>query len=136
MMEFVQKFGDIAPHALGLVGQVNQGQMKPVISKIRDFYLSAMTKEQDLKKRLERVVYGMIQMLGDTMFNYPIDRMIKMQGNKAYSPVWVYQYNYKHNHSLANFDVTNPGEVNIRLNNLEFLYHISFLRFSNLIWLG
>jgi len=111
MMEFVQKFGEIAPHALGLVGQVNQGQMKPVISKIRDFYLSAMTKEEDLKKRLEKVVYGMVQMLGDTMFNYPIDRMIKMQGNKAHSPVWVYQYNYKHNHSIANFDVTNPAQI-------------------------
>jgi len=111
MMEFVQKFGEIAPHALGLVGQVNEGQMMPVISKIRDYYLSAMTKEEDLKKRLEKVVYGMIQMLGDTMFNHPIDRMVKMQGNKAYSPVWVYQYNYKHNHSLAYFDVANPGQV-------------------------
>lgn len=111
MVEFVKKFGDIAPHALGLVGQVNEGQMKPVLKKIRDFYLSAMTKEEDLKKRLEKVVYGMNQMLGDTMFNYPIDRMVKMQGNKAYSPVWMYQYNYKHNHSLAFMDVANPGEV-------------------------
>eukprot|EP00091_Calanus_sinicus_P022567 TRINITY_DN7216_c0_g1_i1.p2 TRINITY_DN7216_c0_g1~~TRINITY_DN7216_c0_g1_i1.p2 ORF type:complete len:237 (-),score=63.23 TRINITY_DN7216_c0_g1_i1:318-1028(-) len=111
MMEFVKNFGDIAPHALGLVGQVNEGQMKPVLKKIRDFFLSAMTKEEDLKKRLEKVVYGMNQMLGDTMFNYPIDRMVKMQGNKAYSPVWMYQYNYKHNHSLAYMDVANPGEV-------------------------
>jgi hypothetical protein len=45
------------------------------------------------------------------MFNYPIDRMVKMHGNKAYSPVWMYQYNYKHNHSLAYMDVANPGEV-------------------------
>jgi len=111
MVEFVKNFGEIAPHALGLVGQVNEGQMRPVVKKIRDFYLSAMTKEEDLKKRLEKVVYGMSQMLGDTMFNYPIDRMVKMQGNKEYSPVWVYQYNYKHNHSLAWMDVANPGEV-------------------------
>ena len=47
MMEFVKNFGDIAPHALGLIGQVNKGQMKPVLGKIRDYYLSAMTKEED-----------------------------------------------------------------------------------------
>ena len=52
MVEFVKNFGEIAPHALGLVGQVNEGQMRPVVKKIRDFYLSAMTKEEDLKKRL------------------------------------------------------------------------------------
>jgi len=111
MVEFVKSYGEIAPYALGLVGQVNEGQMKPVLKKIRDYYLSAMTKEEDLKKRLEKVVYGMNQMLGDTMFNYPIDRMVKMQGNKEYSPVWMYQYNYKHNHSMAFMDVANPGKV-------------------------
>merc|ERR1711971_1190766 len=41
----------------------------------------------------------------------PIHRMVKLQGNKAHSPVWVYQYNYKHNHSLAFFDPQNPGQV-------------------------
>ena len=111
MVEFVKNYGEIAPYTLGLVGQVNEGQMKPVLKKIRDYYLSAMTKEENLEKRLEKVVYGMNQMLGDTMFNYPIDRMVKMQGNKEYSPVWVYQYNFKHNHSLAFMDVTRPGKV-------------------------
>ena len=29
------------------------------------------------------VVTGTVQMLGDSMFNYPIDRMVKLHGNKV-----------------------------------------------------
>ena len=54
--------------------------MLEVLAKIRDFYLSALTKEKDMKARLEKVVSGIVNMLGDSMFNYPIDRMVKMQG--------------------------------------------------------
>ena len=91
--------------------QVKTGEMEMVLKKIKDFYLSALVKEDNLEKRLENVVSGMINMLGDANFNYPIDRMVKLQGNKEHSPVWVYQYNYKHNHSLANFDPVTPGQV-------------------------
>jgi len=111
MSEFLSKFEDVARHSLGLVGQVKKGEMESVLKQIKEFYLGALTKEQDLKKRLDSVVYGMINMMGDAMFNYPIDRMVKLQGNKDHSPVWVYQYNYKHNHSLAYFDPLNPGSV-------------------------
>merc|ERR1711936_1208625 len=58
--------------------------MQDVLRQIKEFYLGALTKEQDMKK---------------------------LQGNKDHSPVWVYQYNYKHNHSLAYFDPVNPGQV-------------------------
>jgi len=111
MSEFLSKFEDVARHSLGLVGQVSKGEMQKVLKEIKEFYLGALTKEQDLKKRLESVVYGMVNMMGDAMFNYPIDRMVKLHGNKEHSPVWVYQYNYKHNHSLAYFDPLNPGQV-------------------------
>ena len=111
MSEFLSKFDDVARHSLGLVGQVSRGDMQDVLRQIKEFYLGALTKEEDMKKRLESVVYGMVNMMGDAMFNYPIDRMVKLQGNKDHSPVWVYQYNYKHNHSLAYFDPVNPGQV-------------------------
>ena len=111
MSEFLSKFDEVAPHTLGLVGQVKEGEMEGVLSKIKDFYLGALTKESDLKKRLDSVVYGMVNMLGDAMFNYPLDRTVKLHGNKEHSPVWVYQYNYKHNHSIAYFDPANPGQV-------------------------
>ena len=101
MEEFINKFRDIAPMALGLTDQVNEADSKDVLAKIRDFYLGALTTEKDLEKRLDKVVSGMVNMLGDSMFNYPIDRMIKMQGNKEYTPTWVYVYNYKHEHSLT-----------------------------------
>jgi len=111
MSEFLSKFDEVAPLTLGLVDQVKEGDMESVLSKIKDFYLGALTKETDLKKRLDSVVYGMVNMLGDAMFNYPIDRTVKLHGNKEHSPVWVYQYNYKHNHSLAYLDPANPGKV-------------------------
>lgn len=132
MVEFVQNFGEIAPYTLGLIEQVNEGQMKPALKKIKDYYLNAMTKEENLEKRLEKVVTGMNQMLGDTMFNYPIDRMVKLQGNKPFSPVWMYQYNYKHDHSLAYMDVQNPGEVCSKLNSHHKSYYV--FRFTNQIW--
>ena len=47
----------------------------------------------------------MVNMLGDSMFNYPIDRMVKMQGNKEFTPTWMYVYNYKHEHALTYLDV-------------------------------
>ena len=31
------------------------------------------------------LISGLIFMLGDTMFNYPIDRMVKLHGNKAFN---------------------------------------------------
>jgi len=106
MIDFMAKFGEVAPLALGLVDQVNEGQMKPLVNKVKDYYLSALHEEKNLEERLNKVVTGLINMFGDTMFNYPIDRMVKLQGNKAHTPVWMYQYNYKHNHSLANFDAS------------------------------
>ena len=81
MEEFIHKFREVAPLALGLPGQVNPEDEKEVLGKIRDFYLSALTTEKDMKTRLEKVVLGTVNMLGDSMFNYPIDRMVKMQGD-------------------------------------------------------
>jgi len=111
MLEFVRKFDEVARHSLGLVNQVKTGEMSLVLRKIKDFYLKSLVNEKDMEKRLESVVSGMINMLGDANFNYPIDRMVKMQGNKEHSPVWVYQYNYRHNHSLAYFEPNTPGKA-------------------------
>lgn len=111
MVEFLKNFDDVAIHTLGLENQVKSGDMAMVIKKIKEFYLSGMVKETDPQKKLDSVTSGMVNMMGDALFNYPIDRMVKLQGNKAHSKVWVYQYNYKHNHSLAFFDPQNPGQV-------------------------
>jgi len=111
MLDFIKNFNELAPHALGLKGQVKEGQMDAVIKKVKDYYLSALTKEKDLKIRLERVITGIVNMLGDTMFNYPIDRMVKLHGNKPFSPTWMYQFNYKHGHSLAVLDPKNGPEL-------------------------
>ena len=45
---------------------MNEGQMKPVLVKIRDYYMGALTSETDLKVRLERTVIGMVNMFGDS----------------------------------------------------------------------
>jgi len=124
MQEFVNNFRTLAPGALGLNGQVNEGQMKPVLAKIRDYYMGALTSETDLKVRLERTVIGMVNMFGDSMFNYPIDRMVKMQANKAHSPVWMYEYNYKHDHSLVLLEAAlNGKKIEEPLKNLKRSTH-------------
>lgn len=111
MAELLKDFDKIAPLALGLKDQVREDQMGDMMNKIKRYYLSALTTEEDLEKRLRKTVSGLIFMFGDTMFNYPIDRMVKLHGNKEHSPVWMYEFNYKHNHSLAFFDLKNPGKV-------------------------
>jgi len=113
MVDFLKNSEEAIFHSLGLENQVSKDDKKDVIKKIKEFYLSALVKETDMEKRLEKVVSGMINMFGDATFNYPIDRMVKLQGNKEHSPVWMYQYNYKHNHSLSFFDPQNPGKFKI-----------------------
>ena len=61
----------------------------------------------------------MVDMFGDTMFTYPVDRMVKMHGNKDHCPVWLMTFSYPHNHSLAYFDPANPGEVGRALNRMN-----------------
>jgi len=111
MAELLKDFNNVGPLALGLNGQVREDEMEEMLSKIKRYYLSALVNEEDLEKRLRKTVSGLIFMLGDTMFNFPIDRMVKLHGNKEYAPVWLYQFNYKHNHSLAAFDLNNPGKA-------------------------
>jgi len=111
MGELIKNFDRIAPLALGLQDQVREDEMVPMLQKIKQYYLNALVNEEDLDKRLQKTIGGLISMLGDTMFNFPIDRMVKLHGNKEHSPVWMYQFNYKHNHSLAAFDNNNPGKV-------------------------
>ena len=112
MDEFLQKFDDVGRHSLGLVNQVKSEDMGMIMGRIKDFYLSDLvTMETHPGKRLESVASGMVDMMGDAMFNYPIDRMVRLLGSKENSPVWMYQYNYKHNFSLAFFDPANPGQV-------------------------
>ena len=41
---------------------------------------------------------------------YSKDYYLKDYYLKDYAPVWMYEFNYKHNHSLANFDPANPGQ--------------------------
>jgi hypothetical protein len=54
-------------------------------------------------------VEGMVAMLGDSMFNYAVDRMVKLHAKKvvalgflAFSPL------LKCNHGRRNFKETNP----------------------------
>jgi len=121
MAYFLKNFDEIAPYALGLKDEVREDEMQEVINKIKKYYLFALTEEKDLDKRLKSVVQGMIHMFGDTMFNFAIDRMAKLHGNKDYAPVWVYVFNYKSDHSLAMFDSKNPGKVLKKDQQLELL---------------
>jgi len=110
MLEMVKNFNSIAPHALGLVNEVPEGKMEDVVMKIKQKYVDA-TKLTDGEAKFKKIVTGMIAMFGDAQFNYPVDRMVKLHGNKDYAPVWMMTFSYAHNHSLAYFDPANPTEV-------------------------
>jgi len=110
MLDLVKNFNSIAPHALGLVNEVPEGKMDEIVMKIKQKYVDA-TKLTDPEAKFKKIVTGMIAMFGDAMFNYPVDRMVKMHGNKDYAPVWMMTFSFAHNHSLAYFDPANPGEV-------------------------
>jgi len=111
MSEFLKDFKNIAPHSLGLVDQVAEDDMEEVVDKMKTFYLTDPFKVQDVDERLTKVITGLQNMLGDSMFNYPIDRTIKLSANKEHAPVWLYEFNYKHNHSLTRFSTQGSGGV-------------------------
>merc|ERR1719206_724047 len=50
MEEFINKFRDVAPLALGLTDQVNEADSKEVLAKIRDFYLGALRRKRTWRK--------------------------------------------------------------------------------------
>ena len=109
--EILHKFDDIAKHALGLINNVEEDHLKTVLKKIKNYYLGVLYTETDFKKMLDGVVTGMINMFGDAAFNYPIDKMVKLLIKTEQSPVWMYQFNYKHNHSLVLLDPKNSGQI-------------------------
>ena len=47
----------------------------------------------------------------DTLLLYYKDEYMNTEWLQEYAPVWLYQFNYKHNHSLAAFDLNNPGKA-------------------------
>jgi len=111
MMEFLKDFEKIAPHALGLTNQMADSSKEEVLSKIKNYYLKSLVDEKDLDTRLQKVVTKIIEMFGDSMFYYPIDRTIKLHGAKSHAKVWLVLFNYPHNHTLGLLDVKNPGKV-------------------------
>ena len=111
MTKFLDEFDQEAQIALGLKHYIKDEDMTEALKKIKSFYLGTLHRDTDFQKMLDNFVNGMIEMFGDAMFNYAIDSMIKFQSGQAHSPVWVYQYNYKHNHSLVSLDLRNPGQI-------------------------
>ena len=58
MAQLIKHFDSIAPLALGLVDQVREDEMAPMLKKIKQFYLHALVNEEDLDKRLKKTVSG------------------------------------------------------------------------------
>jgi len=122
MVEFLKDFDRIAPYALGFHGQVAEKDMESMVLRAKKYYLGALTQEENLEKRLQKVVSGLVRLFGDTMFNYPIDRMVKLHANKDFAPVWMYEFNYKHSHSIAYFDPKKQDGVAVPAEKLTHLH--------------
>jgi len=111
MTELLKDFEEIAPHALGLTGQMADESSEGVIKQLKTHYLKALVDEKDLEERLQKVVRKIVEMFGDSMFYYPIDRTLKLHGAKSHAKIWLMQFNYAHNHTLGRMDVRNPGKL-------------------------
>ena len=48
-----------------------------------------------------KIVRGLLDVLGDSMFNYPVDQMVKIHIERNSSPLWAFTMSYKYSHSLA-----------------------------------
>ena len=104
--ELVQQFHQVIQHSLGLQGQVSEGKLTEVINTLKQLYFGSGSEEEE-----DSFVTGMVNMLGDSLYSFPIDRMVKIHAShadSASSPVWVYQYNFPHNHSLAYLEALSP----------------------------
>jgi len=97
MKEMVENFDSIGIYALGLEDDVAEGKMDEVMTAIKTKYIVTDTENYEEAK----VVRGLIDALGDTMFNYPVDEMVKLHLDQNHSPLWMFTISYQHSHSLA-----------------------------------
>ena len=110
--ELVDQFQDVAQHSLGLQGQVAEGKMTEVINFLKQSYFGSGSLSEEEGE--DRLVTGLVNMMGDSLYSFPINRMVKLHAQSASSPVWVYQYNFTHNHSLAFLDPVSPRMTPLR----------------------
>ena len=104
--ELVEQFQQVLQHSLGLLGQVREGQLEEVIKTLEHLYFTSGSGDEE-----DRLVEGLVNMFGDSLYGFPINTMLRLHARhsqSASSPVWVYQYNFTHNHSVAFLDPISP----------------------------
>ena len=102
--ELAGQFHQVIQHSLGLPGQVAEDKMLEVINTLKHLYFGSgplSDQEQD------RLFPGLVNMLGDSLYTFPVNTMVKLKAR--HTPVWVYQYNFTHNHSVAYLDPVSPN---------------------------
>lgn len=91
--ELLDDFDTIAPLALGLKDDITDGALIDTLHTLKAKYLESGTGEINIK--------GLIDVLGDSMFNHPVLEMVQQHVQSSHSPLWVFLVSYQHSHSLA-----------------------------------
>jgi len=111
LKDFLQHYDYVLPLVLGLDKQVEE--KAKVVEMLTEAYMGTSTlKREELEAGEEEVSRGLVDMMGDSMFNLPVNEMVKLHGEMGSQspPLWMYVYNVTHQHSLPYMDVVSPGQ--------------------------
>jgi len=110
--DFLQHYHHVLPLVLGLGSQMEH--KAKVVEMLSEAYMGTSTlKRGDLEAREDEVSKGLVDMMGDSMFNLAINQMVKLHSEESSPPLWMYVYNVTHQHSLPYMDVVSPGQKKV-----------------------
>jgi len=111
--QFLNEMDSVLPLVLGLHSQVPGEDMEAVLESVKKYYVGGITGKEKWNTTRDMVATGLVLAMGDSMFNYAIDRTVRLHGASNVSPTWMYVYNVTHSHSLTFMDPANPGSRKI-----------------------
>jgi len=107
--DFIQEYHHVLPLVLGLGSQMEEEAKVVEMLSEANMGISSL-KRGALEAKEEEVSKGLVDMMGDSMFNLAINEMVKLHSETSGSPLWMYVYNVTHQHSLPYMDVVSPGQ--------------------------
>ena len=100
--DFVTNYTEVAPLAFGLFGNQCKNP-ENLVNKLNKFYnLENLNQDESVT---DEIAHNIIDVLSDTMFNYPIDKAAKMRAEHKHLKTYYHYFTYSGSHTLANFDL-------------------------------
>ena len=97
--DFVDNFDDVAPLVFGIFGGQTSNE-KETLKKLVDYYKLKNLGKEDLDNE---TIDNLIDVLGDSMFNFGIDLTAKLHAEHSKGNTYYYHLTYPALHNLALF---------------------------------